>query len=739
MSYMLQLLFLVASLLHLVCSFVGNYPAGTSRQYHRQELQDAYDTFGLDGHDVQGGNHVQNEFELLEYAVKGTPEVIPTNWTYAVTGISPLVIDNDDMVIISFNANNPRSTDWIAAYSPANVDPTTTVPVKYGWCNDDPNYLANGSGSLKFNMTNLRADVRFYYYTGAFTHQTYVNKSSNNLTFNNVNEQLRPRVVATGDQNVFRLLWSSASSAQPVMKWSSNEAGVASATAITADTDTIDRSSLCGAPANATGWRDMGLIHSANITGIESMNLANTDIWYTFGDAATNVWSNRTYKFHVPPTRGTNPPNRPTSIIFFDDLGRGSNDEAYTWYNYGEASYNTSKSAGYLISTGAIDAVYHGGDISYAVGYAAVWDFFMDMLVPMAAGVLYFTTVGNHESDWPNSPSYWTGKDSGGECGVTALKMLPQLAPAEINAPWWSYDVGLIHMIGMSTEHDFTIGSPQYKWLESDLASVNRTITPWVIFGGHRPMYIDSSYGPTNSNGDYIPSSDNAVMALMIDNLEPLLWKYKVNVGFYGHMHCVQRQSAVLEGKVVQAAREEGGVAYHNNPQATVQIVIGTGGADLMYATNDVAPDWNEKTYMTWGYAVVEAHNATYLHYRWVQSSDDAIIDQMVLTQEDPGSPATSQSWTCPGDGFSCSATASFNWNGLTPEQIGLVIGGVLIFVGVICILAYKYRVCFKKSKSLKRKNSIVEMRNSMTDVPDKTTMGDSLLSGVISSDDVGV
>ena len=32
---------------------------------------------------------------------------------------------------------------------------------------------------------------------------------------------------------------------------------------------------------------------------------------------------------------------------------------------------------------------------------------------------------------------------------------------ANTSTPWWSYDVGLIHMIGMSTEHNYTTGSPQ--------------------------------------------------------------------------------------------------------------------------------------------------------------------------------------------------------------------------------------------------------------------------------------
>ena len=57
-------------------------------------------------------------------------------------------------------------------------------------------------------------------------------------------------------------------------------------------------------------------------------------------------------------------------------------------------------------------------------------------------------------------------------------------APATKQRPYWSYDVGLIHFVGISTEHNYTEGSNQYNWLRADLAAVNRNITPWIILSG---------------------------------------------------------------------------------------------------------------------------------------------------------------------------------------------------------------------------------------------------------------
>ena len=71
---------------------------------------------------------------------------------------------------------------------------------------------------------------------------------------------------------------------------------------------------------------------------------------------------------------------------------------------------------------------------------------------------------------------------SGGECGVPMYNRYHM--PDNGNSLfWYSYDYGLVHMITISTEHNFTIGSTQYQWLLNDLKSVDRKKTPWIILG----------------------------------------------------------------------------------------------------------------------------------------------------------------------------------------------------------------------------------------------------------------
>jgi len=313
--------------------------------------------------------------------------------------------------------------------------------------------------------------------------------------------------------------------------------------------------------------------------------------------------------------------------------------------------------------------------------------------------VPYLTTVGNHESDWPGTasiPGY--GEASGGECSVCALTLVPMPAPATINQPWWSYDVGIIHFVGMSTEHNFSIGSPQYLWLQNDLARAdnNRNITPWVVFSGHRPMYVDSAdccpLGTTETcaaaGQPCTPGYDVEVMQELRASVEPLLYQYRVNLAFAGHFHNVQRQSAVYQDKLVQAAvpgvdSEGNEVFVHDNPNATVWMLIGSAGNGPVYSSRNYS--WSEKYWNdVFGYAVLTATNATHLNWRFINSADDKVLDRVLITQD-------FSAWAPPvAPVVSSGGSGAKGWNSMSDAAQGGVIA-VIVIVGVALIAAVAY------------------------------------------------
>lgn len=70
--------------------------------------------------------------------------------------------------------------------------------------------------------------------------------------------------------------------------------------------------------------------------------------------------------------------------------------------------------------------------------------------------------------------------------------------------------------------------SQQRDWLANDLANVDRTKTPWVIFCAHRPFYTSREHGPT---------------AWLLSQFEPIFTQYGVDLHITGHNHFVSTTS----------------------------------------------------------------------------------------------------------------------------------------------------------------------------------------------------
>ncbi|EFJ51087.1 hypothetical protein VOLCADRAFT_48355, partial [Volvox carteri f. nagariensis] len=91
---------------------------------------------------------------------------------------------------------------------------------------------------------------------------------------------------------------------------------------------------------------------------------------------------------------------------------------------------------------------------------------------------------------------------------------------------WYSFEYGPVHFTMLSSEHNLERGSAQRRWLEDDLAAVDRCRTPWVIVGLHRPMYVVYPHKFNRVVGEHIRSS-----------LESLLVEQLVDVVLSGHVH----------------------------------------------------------------------------------------------------------------------------------------------------------------------------------------------------------
>lgn len=168
------------------------------------------------------------------------------------------------------------------------------------------------------------------------------------------------------------------------------------------------------------------------------------------------------------------------------------------------------------------------------------------------------------------------------------------------------------------SQHDFRRGSEQWEYLASDLRSVNRTRTPWLVFSGHRPMYVDSTNWA-------VPDGDQPVARLLRDNLEDLLMAAKVDFAWWGHHHSSQRTCPVYRERCVDAQDASDGY------RAPVHLIIGMAGAGLSQNTAPARPDWLDFVDVdVHGYLRVVV-NATVFAVDYVNVADGRVYESFAL------------------------------------------------------------------------------------------------------------
>ncbi|XP_068710159.1 uncharacterized protein [Montipora foliosa] len=526
------------------------------------------------------------------HRVHFTQKIFRNFSTGATLEVTPSLVENGATVNVSWGGiPKPDSHDFIAFYCPKNSLPSDYLD--YFYVSESSTY-ASGCGWQLVQVYNLRTSCEFRYYQESYIHVA----TSNELKFKGgIYAPLQGHIALTGDPTQMRVMWVSGTDDGPVVHYGKDASMGFKANGTS---KTYNKNDMCGPPASTDGFSDPGYIHDVLLTGLSP----SSQYFYSYGSSKM-MSSVRTFRTQ-PPTGS----DESFSFVVYGDMGLSLDPGAHDTAKYMIEEAKKGKSL-----------VFHVGDISYARGYAYIWDQWHELIEPYATLMPYMVGIGNHEQDHLSGGSkdpsgapgegwhpIWGnfGDDSGGECGVPMYYRFHM--PDNGNALWWySYDYGSVHFIMMSTEHDYRESSRQYIWLENDLKNVDRTKTPWIVLGGHRPMY--SSQGVLS---DYIVSLG------MQYYLEELFYKYKVDLAFWGHYHSYERTCAVYKHR----CQERG--------MGTTHIVVGSAGFSLdTEGYYDV--EWSRYHEINYGYGRVLVANKSALYYEWVRNKDDVVRDKVWL------------------------------------------------------------------------------------------------------------
>jgi hypothetical protein len=89
---------------------------------------------------------------------------------------------------------------------------------------------------------------------------------------------------------------------------------------------------------------------------------------------------------------------------------------------------------------------------------------------------------------------------------------------------YYSFRYGLVHFIVLNPYIDTRPTSPQYNWLQEELKSVERDLTPWICIVNHGPWY--------NSNTAH--QNRNEPQFEMKIHMEHLFFEHKVDLVISG-------------------------------------------------------------------------------------------------------------------------------------------------------------------------------------------------------------
>ncbi|CAN1277281.1 Probable purple acid phosphatase 20 [Linum perenne] len=220
------------------------------------------------------------------------------------------------------------------------------------------------------------------------------------------------------------------------------------------------------------------------------------------------------------------------------------------------------------------------GDLSYADTWQPLWDSFGRIVEPLASQRPWMVTQGNHEVE--KIPLIHKTPFT----AYNARWRMPYEESGSTSNLYYSFDVAGAHVIMLGSYTDFDPSSPQYKWLQSDLAHVDRSKTPWLFALVHAPWY--------STNTAHRGEAESVDMK-----------KYMEGVLY----------DARVDGRVYKDNADDCGPIY---------ITIGDGGNREGLATNymDPQPEISKFREASFGHGQLEVVNATHTQWTWHRNDD---------------------------------------------------------------------------------------------------------------------
>jgi len=206
----------------------------------------------------------------------------------------------------------------------------------------------------------------------------------------------------------------------------------------------------------------------------------------------------------------------------------------------------------------------------------------------------------------------------------------------QLSKQYYSYNINNIHILTISTEAAFSVGSKQYDFVVKDLeAAATDSSVKWIIVNLHVPLYASP-----NTCGESSCAGDKTLR----DSYHSLFDKYGVDLVLEGHVHNYQRSYPIkynLQDPSKPLVTNPSKNSY-NNPEGEIYAIVGTGGVNLHGLSGKSSFIANQQDSK---FGVLDIHfNGDKLDARFV-SNDGKIMDQFSITKTkkkaiDTSSPA---------------------------------------------------------------------------------------------------